>query len=234
MTNELAAALASAQVRIESGLGAGPACFTCSFQVEDVVVLDLLRERAGGIPVLFLETGYHFADVLALRDLLAARWRLNVINLLPQQTRAQQEAARGLLYQHDAAACCQARKVATLMPALGSYRVWFTGLRREQSPTRANLQPEERQVLASGQRILKISPLAEWTWPQVWQYTLERKLPYLPLYDQGYRSVGCAPCTAPVADGAAARSGRWGGAKLECGIHALPATAPGDAAQTES
>ena len=195
------------------------ACLTCSFQAEDIVVLHLLRQRLPELPVLFLDTGYHFAATYEFRDRLTAEWNLNLVNVLPEKTVPEQEAERGLLYQSDPTACCQLRKVAPLMKALEPFDVWFTGLRREQSPTRANLQKIEQHRLPSGKTLLKVSPLADWTWGQVWEYTGAHRLVYLPLYDAGYPSIGCEPCTALPADPGNARSGRWSGRKLECGIH---------------
>jgi len=195
------------------------ACLTCSFQAEDIIVLDFLRKRLPQIPVLFLETGYHFSATYEFRDRLASEWALNLVNVLPEKTVAEQESERGLLYQSDPTACCQLRKVAPLMKALEPFDVWFTGLRREQSPTRANLQKIEQHGLPSGKALLKVSPLADWTLAQVWEYTGGHRLAYLPLYDAGYSSIGCEPCTALPGDPGNARSGRWGGRKLECGIH---------------
>jgi len=197
----------------------GPACITCSFQAEDMIVLDILRRRQPGIPVLFLDTGYHFAETYAYRDRMARAWNLNVQNLAAKQTVAEQEAQFGILNQTDPTRCCQLRKVEPLMAALEKFEVWFTGLRREQSPTRKNLKVVEHHLLPSGKALRKVSPLAAWTWGQVWEYTAGHKIDYLPLYDAGYRSIGCEPCTAIPAEGADARSGRWGGKKLECGIH---------------
>jgi len=197
----------------------GHACLTCSFQAEDIIVLDFLRKRIPQVPVLFLETGYHFAATYEFRDRVAAEWNLNLVNVLPEKTVAQQEADRGLLYQSDPTACCQLRKVEPLMKALEPFDVWFTGLRREQSPTRANLKKIEQHRLPSGKTLLKVSPLADWNWAQGWEYTGAQRLAYLPLYDAGYPSIGCEPCTALPADPGNARSGRWGGRKLECGIH---------------
>lgn len=197
----------------------GRACITSSFQAEDMVVLDIVRHWLPGIPVLFLDAGYHFRETYAYRDRIAAAWNLNLVNLLPATTVAEQERALGLLYLVDPAQCCQARKVAPLMRALEGFEVWFTGLRREQSPTRKNLKVVEHHELPSGKVLLKVSPLAAWTWGQVWKYTAENKIDFLPLYDLGYRSIGCEPCTAIPAEGSDARTGRWGGKKLECGIH---------------
>ena len=195
------------------------ACLTCSFQAEDMIVLHLLRNRLPDIPVLFLETGYHFAGTYELRDRIAAEWGLALVNVLPKKTVAEQESERGILYREDPAKCCQLRKVEPLMEALQPFDVWFTGLRREQSPTRKNLKKVEQHRLPSGRTLQKVSPLADWTWGQVWEYTAAHGLSYLPQYDQGYTSIGCEPCTSLPGDPGNLRSGRWGGRKLECGIH---------------
>jgi phosphoadenosine phosphosulfate reductase len=198
---------------------AGSVCFTCSFQAEDVIVLDLLRKTLPDVPVLFLETGYHFPETYGFRDELARSWGLNLVNVIPQQTVPEQESALGILYREDPTQCCQLRKVDPLLKALEPFETWFTGLRREQSVTRKNLKKAELHRLPSGKSLTKVSPLADWTWGQVWEYTAANKLAYLPQYDQGYLSIGCQPCTAIPDDPKNPRSGRWGGRKLECGIH---------------
>jgi phosphoadenosine phosphosulfate reductase len=195
------------------------ACFTCSFQAEDMVVLHFLREQRPEIPVLFLETGYHFAEVYRYRDEMITRYNLNLLNLIPAQSVAQQESQFGILYQSQPDRCCKLRKVEPLFAALENYDVWFTGLRRVQSPTRANLEIEERFPLTSGKQLLKISPLAYWSDKDVWAFAREHDIPLLPLYAAGYTSIGCQPCTALPSDPENARSGRWAGRKLECGIH---------------
>ena len=201
----------------------GSPCITCSFQAEDVLVLDLLRRHVPDIPVLFLDTGYHFAETYRYRDHLVRLWNLNLVNVTPAQTVIDQESQLGALYRTDAASCCYRRKVEPLMKALEPFDLWFTGLRREQSPTRWNLRTLEHHQLPSGHELLKISPLAAWEWKQVWDYTVESGIEHLSLYDLGYRSIGCEPCTSLPAEGADARSGRWGGSKLECGIHTFSA-----------
>lgn len=197
----------------------GRTCFTCSFQAEDVIVLDLLRKRLPNIPVLFLETGYHFAETYEFRDRIAQEWQLNLVNVLPAQTVREQESAFGVLYREEPTKCCQLRKVDPLQRVLEPYEVWFTGLRREQSPTRKNLKKVELHRTAAGKSLTKVSPLADWSWGQVWEYTAAKKMAYLPQYDRGYLSIGCEPCTAIPEDSSNPRSGRWGGRKLECGIH---------------
>jgi phosphoadenosine phosphosulfate reductase len=195
------------------------ACLTCSFQAEDMIVLNLVRQRIPDIPVLFLETGYHFAETYEYRDRMAKEWSLNLVNVLAKKTVQQQESELGVLYRSNPTNCCQLRKVEPLFDALDPYQLWFTGLRREQSPTRKNLRKVEEHRLPSGKTLLKVSLLADWTWGQVWEHTAKHRISYLPQYDQGYLSIGCEPCTAIPDDPQNPRSGRWGGKKLECGIH---------------
>jgi phosphoadenosine phosphosulfate reductase len=195
------------------------ACLTCSFQAEDIIVLHLLRKHIPQIPVLFLETGYHFAETYEFRDQITRDWNLNLVNVIPKKSVVEQESELGILYQEDPTKCCQLRKVEPLMQALEPFEIWFTGLRREQSPTRKHLKKVEEHRLPSGKKLLKVSPLADWTWAQVWECTGANRLSYLPQYDLGYASIGCEPCTALPADPNNPRSGRWGGKKLECGIH---------------
>lgn len=195
------------------------ACLTSSLQVEDMVVLHLLRQHVPDIPVIFLDTGYHFAETYAYRDRMVQEWSINLINVLPETTVAQHESKLGKQYLVEPTQCCQSRKVAPLMRSLEPFDLWFTGLRREQSPTRANLKKVEEHQLPTAKKLWKLSPLADWTWQQVWSYITEHKIPHLSLYDQGYRSIGCEPCTQLSTDPNNPRAGRWGGKKLECGIH---------------
>jgi phosphoadenosine phosphosulfate reductase len=197
----------------------GTACLTCSFQAEDMVVLHLVRERLPDIPVLFLETGYHFDEVYRYRDEMTARYGLNLVNVMPEHTVAEQESEFGIMYQTKPDQCCKLRKVGPLFAALANYDIWFTGLRRVQSPTRANLQAIDTFPLPSGKKLLKVSPLAEWSDKDVWTFAREHDIPLLSLYNAGYTSIGCEPCTALPGDPGNARSGRWAGRKLECGIH---------------
>ena len=194
-------------------------CVTCSFQAKDMVVLALVRETLPHIPVLFLETGYHFDEVYRYRDEMTARYDLNLVNVLPDQTVAQQESEFGVLYQTAPDRCCKLRKVVPLFRSLEPYDIWFTGLRRVQSPTRANLEIDDIFRLPSGKNIRKVSPLAFWPDKEVWAFAREHDIPLLPLYDKGYTSIGCEPCTLLPADPENLRSGRWAGRKVECGIH---------------
>jgi phosphoadenosine phosphosulfate reductase len=134
-------------------------------------------------------------------------------------TVSEQESKFGLLNQTDPSRCCHLRKVEPLMAALEDFDVWFTGLRREQSPTRRNLRKIEQHQLPSRRSLAKVSVLADWPWLQVSEYMTGHNIEFLPLYHLGYPSIGCEPCTRIPVDGSDPRSGRWGGKKLECGIH---------------
>ena len=204
---------------IRSSLDAAHApCLTCSFQAEDVVLLHMLRQVRPDIPVLFLDTVHHFAETCVYRDELAQRWNLAIVTLRAD------EPAPGL-WQASTDACCARHKVGPLFAALEAYDAWFTGLRREQSPSRAQLPEVEEFRLPSGRSVTKLSPLATWTTRDVWAYAGQHEIPLLPLYDAGYTSIGCEPCTRLPPDPSNPRSGRWEGRKLECGIHIQPATA---------
>jgi phosphoadenosine phosphosulfate reductase len=194
-------------------------CLTSSFQTEDMVVLHMLRQHLPDVPVIFLETGYHFKALIEYRDRIAREWRLNLVNALPKTMLDEHEREFGLLHTVEPAKCCQIRKVEPLMRSLQPFAWWFTGLRREQSPTRAGLKKVEDHRLPGGKTMKKISVLADWHWARVEEYARAHAIPRLALYDLGYTSIGCEPCTAVPAAGADARSGRWGGKKLECGIH---------------
>ena len=213
--------IAQAEDLIRQQLGnAGSVCVTSSFQSECVVLVHMVRAQKPEVPVLFLETGYHFPETLAYRDRLAAEWKLNLRNLEAKQSVADQESQFGILNQTDPNRCCKLRKVEPLFGGLEGYDTWFTALRRDQSPTRANLQQVEPFKLPSGKVLQKISPLADWSARDVWQYMQKHSIPELSLYDLGYTSIGCQPCTKLPLDPNDPRSGRWQGqGKLECGIH---------------
>jgi phosphoadenosine phosphosulfate reductase len=139
-------------------------------------------------------------------------WGLNLVTL-------RAESPSPGLWQQDTRACCDRHKVGPLFSALARHDVWFTGLRRQQSPTRAALAEVEPFRLPHGAEIRKVSPLAAWTTRDVWAYAKAHGIPLLPLYELGYTSVGCEPCTTLPLDPSNERSGRWQGQKLECGIH---------------
>jgi phosphoadenosine phosphosulfate reductase len=229
MANELPYAstehrIATAQTLITEEIAKHPRDFvlTNSFQAEDMVVLHIARQLVPDLPVVFLETGYHFAEIYEYRDHMAREWKLNLINVLPEITVAEQESQFGILNQTDASRCCGIRKVKPLFGALESYALWFTGLRREQAKSRASLHEVDNFTLPSGKTIRKISPLTEWTAKDVWAYAGRHEIPLIDLYDKGYTSIGCEPCTSLPTDPNDPRSGRWGGQKQECGIHLQP------------
>ena len=199
--------------------GAGEVCITCSFQAEDVLLVKLALELRPEIPVLFLDTGYHFAETYAYRDRIAREWRLNLVNLVPANTVAQQEAEHGMLYQMAPDRCCALRKVEPLFAAVAHYRIWLTGLRREQARSRTALEEVADFALPGGKVVRKLSPFAEWTTRDIWYGCAQYEIPLLPLYERGYTSIGCEPCTSLPTDPNDPRSGRWAGRKVECGIH---------------
>ena len=207
--------------------GAGDVCLTCSFQAEDVLLTKLAIELDPKIPVLFLDTGYHFKETYEYRDQIARDWNLNLINLLPEKTVEEQENERGLLYRTSPDQCCKLRKVEPLFKAVANYRVWITGLRREQARSRTALEESAMFTLPAGKQVLKLAPLADWSTRDTWYACQQFNIPLLPLYDQGYTSIGCEPCTSLPTDPNDPRSGRWSGQKVECGIH-IQAAPPAD------
>jgi phosphoadenosine phosphosulfate reductase len=213
--------IAIAEKLISEQLGnVGLPCVTSSFQSECVVLVDMIRRQRPEMPVLFLETGYHFPETLEYRDKLTSDWKLNLFNLESKQSVAEQESLFGILNQTNPKECCRMRKVEPLFAGLQNYDTWFTALRRDQSPTRANLQFVEDFKLPTGKQLQKVAPLADWNTRDVYQYMQKFAIPELSLYDQGYTSIGCAPCTMKPLDPNDPRSGRWAGQnKIECGIH---------------
>jgi phosphoadenosine phosphosulfate reductase len=217
-------ALAEQLVADAIATATGKLVLTNSFQAEDMVLLHMVQRHLADIPVVFLDTGYHFAEVYEYRDRMASEWRMNLTSLQPEITVAEQESQFGILNQSDPGKCCGIRKVTPLFAALEAYDVWFTGLRREQAKSRAALKEIDDFTLPSGRSIRKLSPLTEWNARDVWTYAMEHDVPLLSLYDKGYTSIGCEPCTTLPLDPNDPRSGRWGGQKLECGIHISPAS----------
>lgn len=191
-------------------------CVTSS--MEDAVVAHLASRARPGVDVVFLDTGYHFPETIGTRDAVAAVMDVNVITLTPKQSVAEQDAEFGAkLHDRNPDLCCAMRKVKPLEEGLTSYAAWATGLRRDESPTRANTPVvgwDEKR------RKVKISPIARWTQDDVDAYVTEHGVLTNPLLMDGYGSVGCAPCTRRLLEGEDARAGRWSGnAKTECGIH---------------
>ncbi|WP_367323344.1 phosphoadenylyl-sulfate reductase [Streptomyces sp. HUAS ZL42] len=191
-------------------------CVTSS--MEDAVVAHLASRVLKGVDVVFLDTGYHFPETIGTRDAVEAVMDVNVITLTPRQTVAEQDAGYGpKLHDRDPDLCCELRKVRPLEEGLAGYDAWATGLRREDSPTRADIPVvgwDEKR------RKVKISPIARWTRDDVEAYVAEQGVLTNPLLTDGYGSIGCAPCTRRLRPGEDARAGRWAGrAKTECGLH---------------
>ena len=196
---------------------------TSSFGADSAVLLSLVADVDPGIPVLFLDTGFHFGATLMYRRQLTEHLGLtDVRDVVPRQTVLQQALRHGAgLYQRDPDLCCAQRKVAPLDAALEDFDGWATGVRRDQTAERATT-PVVQTVHRGARILVKIAPLATWTTDQVHRYMTSRDLPQHPLVAAGYPSIGCAPCTLPVADGQDARAGRWADStKTECGLHAL-------------
>ncbi|MDQ0893953.1 phosphoadenylyl-sulfate reductase [Agromyces ramosus] len=192
------------------------AAIACS--MADAVLPHVVAERLPGIDVLFLDTGYHFTETHVTRDEVARALDVRVVDVLPERTVAQQEAEFGAkLFSRDPAQCCAMRKVAPLQQALSGYELWFTGVRREEAPTRTTtplVQWDDRNGL------VKVNPLAAWSFDELTDYAGVHQVPVNLLMSHGYPSIGCEPCTKPVAAGEDPRSGRWAGlAKTECGLH---------------
>lgn len=185
----------------------------------DTVLSHLAARAVPGVDVLFVDTGYHFAETRGLRDAVADVYDVNVRSLLPLQTVAEQDAEHGKdLFARDPDRCCKLRKVAPFNAALAGYDAWASGLRRDDHNGRADVP---LVMLDPRRDMLKLNPLAYWTNAQVEAYVAEHSLLENPLRQIGYRSIGCAPCTRAVADDEDERAGRWAGfAKAECGMHA--------------
>lgn len=173
---------------------------------------------APGVDVLFLETGYHFAETLEVRDQLAAKGTVNVIDVRAKETVAQHEANfAGKPYEIDTTACCGARKVAPLNAALGGYEAWVTGMRRSDSAGRADTPVVQWD---RSHKMVKVNAFANWTLPEIERWAALNEALINPLHYDGFPSIGCGPCTRRVAPGEDARAGRWAGSgKTECGIH---------------
>ena len=187
--------------------------------MQDAVLVDLAAKVRPGVDVLFLDTGYHFVETIGTRDAVEAVYDINVVNVRPEKTVAEQDALFGKnLFERAANECCRMRKVEPLSTALRGYSAWVTGIRRVEAPTRANA-PLISFDKAFG--LVKINPLAAWSDDDMQDYITTHGVLVNPMVDEGYPSIGCAPCTAKPLAGADPRSGRWAGqAKTECGLHA--------------
>ena len=186
--------------------------------MQDAVLIDLAAKVRPGVNVLFLDTGYHFPETIGTRDAVQAVYEVNVINVVPEHSVTEQDELLGKdLFARDPEECCRLRKVVPLRAVLAGYSAWVTGIRRVESPTRANA-PLVSFDEAFG--LVKVNPLAAWTDEDMQAYVESHGVLVNPLVEEGYPSIGCAPCTAKPIEGADLRSGRWTGMnKTECGLH---------------
>jgi phosphoadenosine phosphosulfate reductase len=191
-----------------------------AFQAEGTCVMHMATRLRPDIPVLFLETGFHFAETLMLKQELTDRLGLNVVELHGAYTpRTQEEAFGPRLFERTPERCCEINKVRPMLEALRGREGWITAFRRDSSPTRADASIVDRYELEPGAWIVKVNPVATWTRRDTWAYLKRHGLPHNPLYDLGYASIGCAPCTRMQFPGEHEREGRWAGlSKWECGI----------------
>ena len=223
MTKEFAARDLLAEVAREYR----PAALACSLSIEDMVLADLIGRNGLGIEIFVLDTGRLHGDTLDLVGRLERRYRVAVQIHRPKIIAVNEYVVR---FGRDAfyesvdlrKRCCEIRKVEPLKRALAGKRAWITGLRREQSAGRGAVEAREFDAVHG---LAKFNPLADWSEDEVWAYIRGKEVPYNPLYDQSYRSIGCAPCSRPVVAGEEPRAGRWWWeiqAASECGIHFLP------------
>jgi phosphoadenosine phosphosulfate reductase len=211
------------QAMLEGVLGeglAGEVAAVSSFGAESAVLLHLLGTIDRNVPVLFLDTGKHFADTIAYRDRLVEQLGLTDVRILtPDAAELAAKDANGLRWSFDPDGCCEIRKVRPLAKALAGFDASFTGRKAFQASTRAHL-PRFELDSSDAEGRLKINPLIDWSASQIAAYFILHDLPQHPLVAQGYPSIGCSPCTRQVAPGEDARAGRWAGwDKVECGIH---------------
>lgn len=203
----------------EENFGGTPHGYVVASNMQDAVLVDLAVKVRPGVDVLFLDTGYHFAETIGTRDAVESVYGVHVVNVTPEHTVAEQNALLGKdLFAREPAECCRLRKVVPLGKSLAEYSAWVTGIRRVDAPTRANA-PLITFDEAFG--LVKINPIAAWSDEEMQKYIDEHGVLVNPLVDEGYPSIGCAPCTAKPVLGGDARSGRWQGlSKTECGLHA--------------
>jgi phosphoadenosine phosphosulfate reductase len=194
---------------------------TTSFQASGLVLLHMIRKIAFGFPVFFIDTGFHFPETLEFKNRLAREWNLNIHTIIPATSRTKLERDYGpFLYEHDPDLCCFINKVTPLTNLRKEIGIknWISAIRRDQSPSRHNLEP----LMLDPANSLRIHPLLNWTREIIWTYIRTERLPYHPLYDQGYMSIGCFPpcCTSKNGGEEDERAGRWEGKeKTECGLH---------------
>ena len=192
--------------------------FVVASNMQDAVLVHLVAQARPGVDVLFLDTGYHFAETIDTRDAVAQTYGVNIVTAQAELSVAEQDQVHGKdLFAREPDRCCAMRKVAPLRAGLAGYDAWVTGVRRVESPTRADTPLVSYDETF---QLLKVNPLAAWSDEAMHAYITEHSILVNMLVDAGYPSIGCAPCTAKPLPGADARSGRWAGrAKTECGLH---------------
>jgi phosphoadenosine phosphosulfate reductase len=193
--------------------------YACSFGAEGMVLIDMISKVKPDAHIVFLDTHVHYRETYALIERVQELYpQLHIEKVQPELSLTEQAEQYGpRLWEREPNTCCRLRKLEPLQKALSGYSAWLSGLRRDQSPTRAHTQYVNQDDKFQS---IKICPLIHWTWDDIWMYINARNLPYNPLHDQGYPSIGCEPCTFAVQEGADMRSGRWKGtSKTECGLH---------------
>jgi phosphoadenosine phosphosulfate reductase len=191
-----------------------------AFGPEGCALIHMAVGEKPDIPVFTVDTGFLFPESIALRQAFVDRYGIKLRVLEGAVSLVEQERRHGpALYQRDTDTCCALRKVEPTRRALDGLDAWIAGLRRDQGKSRAAIDVLERYDHDDGAPLVKVNPLASWTRKDTWAYLMKHEVPYNPLLDQGYKSIGCWPCTRPVDAGADERAGRWGGQKSECGIH---------------
>jgi phosphoadenosine phosphosulfate reductase len=201
-------------------------CLSCSWQKQSSVLVHMVSELGLDVDIVELDTHLFFKETYETRERLVERYGLSLI--VPDVlTIAEQHKDEGPnLWETNPDRCCHIRKVEPLLQTLEPYDAWVSGIRREQSPSRAGARKVER---SDRYGVWKVQPLADWTEKDVWRYIMRNEIPYNPLHDAGYRSIGCMPCTRPTRPDEEERAGRWAGSdKLECGIHTDTQVAKGD------
>ena len=192
-------------------------CLSCSWQKQSSVLVHLVSELGLGIDVIELDTHLFFKETYETRERMVERYGLTLIQPDVLTVAEQHKREGPNLWESDPDRCCSIRKVEPLIRALEPYDAWISGIRRDQSPSRATARKVERSERYG---VWKIQPLADWDEGRVWAYIVANDIPYNPLHDAGYRSIGCIPCTRPTRPDEEERAGRWAGSdKLECGIH---------------
>jgi phosphoadenosine phosphosulfate reductase len=199
-------------------------CVAASFGKDSIVLLHMLRDVRPDLDVVYLNTGYDFPETVQFIQRMEREWKLRLVEFAPRISVEEQERTLGAdLYRTDPGRCCGIRKVEPMARALRNYDSWITGLRRDETEHRKNIR-----VVEVANELVKVNPLASWTSEDIWRYIRANKVPYNPLYDKGYVSLGCRPCTLAGTWGRFERAGRWAGttkAGGECGIHVNSAMA---------